>query len=393
MNQLIAEHGEESLVVRQAELDAEYDKQVAAIESLNITDEQKDALYDALAALHDNESQTLAWASAMAQVNAELQGAYSLISAIGGGMIMNAKINAARAVREAGGSALDARRAGEIAGRKQEILNGRNTFGSEYFGMSDAELQAHLDQVDLDAALQGEWSALITADRKSGGAGSRRKASGGGRKAARIDGFERAVADIQSETDAYLRQADAIAQIVSVGGDWEHALAVIEEEQKLLNAAQKAGVAITPELTQSIKEMAEAHVTAEEALERIRTATERGRYAFKDMFGSILEGSDSAKKALANLLMEIAKVQFAKAALGLLGGTSFGSNLISTVGGLLSFDGGGYTGMRPVPADWMARVVSSPCCILMRQSLTIARGRPDRAAGISRSGLTGPRGH
>ena len=72
----------------------------------------------------------------MAQVNAELQGAYSMISAIGGGMIMNAKLNAARAVREAGGSALESRRAGEIAGRKQEILTGRNTVGS-VLGMAE----------------------------------------------------------------------------------------------------------------------------------------------------------------------------------------------------------------------------------------------------------------
>ncbi len=338
MNQLIAEYGKESLEVRQAELDAEYEKQVAAIEGLNITDEQKDALYDALSALHDNESQTLAWASAMALVNAELQGAYSLISSMGGTMIMNAQINAAKAVREAGGSALEARRAGEIAGRKQEILNGRNIVGSEYFGMSDGEIQGLLNRIDIDAAQQDEWSALITDPKKE-----RKKKSSGRKKSERLNGFERAVSDIQSETEAYLRQADAIAQIVAVGGDWEHALAVIEEEQKLLNAAQKAGVKITPEVTQRIKEMAEAHVTAEETLERMRTATERGQDAFKDLFGSILEGSDSAKKALANLLMEIAKVQFAKSALGLLGSTSWGGDLINTVGSLLSFDGGGDT--------------------------------------------------
>ena len=346
MNQLIAEYGKESLEVRQAELAAEYDKQVAAIEALNITDEQKDALYDALAALYDNENQTLAWADAMAQVNAELQGAYSLISAIGGGMIMNAKINAAKAVREAGGSALEARRAGEIAGRKQEILNARNTFGSEYFGMTDAELQGHLDQVDIDAALQDEWSGLITEPRRSRG-GSRRKGTGrrGGR--ARANEFERATSDIQSQTEVFERQAEALAQVTAAGGDWEHALAVIEEEQKLLNAAQKAGVQINDQVKQDIHQMAEAYVTAEEQLERIRTATERGQDAFKELFGSILKGADSAKEALANLIMEIARVQFAKSALGLLGQTSWGSGLIATVGDLLSFDGGGDTPPGP----------------------------------------------
>lgn len=344
MNQLIAEYGKESLEVRQAEADAEYAKQVAAIDSLKVSDEQKDALYDALSALHDNESQTLAWADAMAQVNSELQGAYSLISAIGGGMIMNAKINAARAVREAGGSAIEARRASEIAGRKQEILNGRDTFGSQYFGMSDAQLQAHLTQIDIDASLQDELSGLTTESRRPRGSGGRRKGRGSGGRRERVNEYQRASTDIQSETEAYLRQAEAIAQLTAAGGDWEHALAVIEEEQKLLNAAQKAGVSISDDVKKDIHDMAEAYVTAEESLERIRSATQRGQDAFKDLFSSILDGSDAAKKALGNLLLEIARVQFAKSALGLLGQTSWGSDLIETVGGLLSFDGGGDTG-------------------------------------------------
>jgi len=343
MNQLIAEHGKESLQVRQAELDAEFEKQAAAIEGLNITDAQKDALYDALAALHDNESQTLAWADAMAQVNAELQGAYSLISAIGGGMIMNARINAAKAVRDAGGSAIEARRAGDIAGRKQEILNGRNTVDSKYFGMSDTELQGHLDQVDIDASQQDAWRDLTTETRRSSRrSGGRRGRRAGGRE--RQNEYQRSVADIQGETAAYQRQAEAIAQVTAAGGDWEHALAVIEEEQKLLTAAQKAGVEITPEVRKGITDMAEAYVDAEEQLESLRDATDRGQDAFRGLFGSVLEGADAAKDAIANLLAEIAKVQFAKGALGVLGATDWGSSLISTVGGLLSFDGGGYTG-------------------------------------------------
>jgi len=341
MNQLIAEHGKESLEVRQAELDAEFEKQAAAIEALNITDEQKDALYDALAALHDNESQTLAWADAMAQVNAELQGAYSLIAAIGGGMVMNAKVNAAQAVRDAGGSAIDARRAGELAGRKQTILNGRDTWGSEYFGMSDAELQGHLDQVDIDAAQEDAWRGLTT-EARGGSRSKKRKRSGAGRE--RQNGYQRASTEIVGNTEAFLRQVEALASLTAAGGDWEHALAVIEEEQKLLNAAQKAGVEITENVRKDINEMAEAYVDAEEKLENMRNATDRGRGAMEGLFGSMLDGADAAKEAIVNLLAEIAKVQFTKGAMGLLDQTSWGSSLISTLGGLLSFDGGGYTG-------------------------------------------------
>ena len=348
MNELIAEYGKESVEVRQAELDAEYDKQVAAIEGLNITEEHKDALYDALAAVHDNESQTLAWADAMSQVNAELQGAYSMISAISGGMITNAKINAARSVREAGGSALEARRAGELAAKKQAVLNGRNTFGSEYFGMSDGELQGHLDQIDIDAAQQEEWTSLTTEPRRARGGGGRRSRGGGGggrgRARGRANEYERAVTDIRGETEGYRRQAQAIAELTVTGGDWERALAVIEEEQKLLNAAQKAGVEITPQVRDGIRAMAEDYVQAEETLDSMRQATERGQDAMRNLFGSMLEGADAAKNALMQLLMEIAKVQFAKSALGLLGRIPGGSSLLEGIGNLTSFDGGGRTG-------------------------------------------------
>lgn len=347
MHELINQYGKESLEVRQAELDAEYEKQSAAIDSLNITDEQKDALYDALSALYESKSETLAWADAMAQVNAELQGAYSLIGAIGGGMIMSAKINAAKAVRDAGGSAIEARRAGEIAARKQEILNGSSTFGSQYFGMSDAELQGYLDQVDIDAAQQDEWTSLTTEPRRSSGGRSRRSGGGARSRAARApraNEFERSVADIKGETEAFQRQAEAIAQVTAAGGNWQRALEIIEEEQKLLNAAQKAGVDLTPEVRAGIRGMAEDYVDAEQKLDRIRSATERGQDAMKGFFGSMLDGADSAKEALANLLMQIAQVQFAKGALGLLGSTEWGAGLIHGVGNLLSFDGGGWTG-------------------------------------------------
>jgi hypothetical protein len=57
------------------------------------------------------------------------------------------------------------------------------------------------------------------------------------------------------------------------------------------------------------------------------------------MFGSIVDGSMSAKDAVISLLAEIAKAQFIKGAMGMpgIGAAS------SFVGGLLSFDGGGST--------------------------------------------------
>lgn len=352
MNELITQHGKDSLEVRQAELDAEYDKQRAAIDSLSITDEQRAVLYEALDALYDNESQTLAWADAMAQVNAELRGAYALIASIGGGMIMNAKINAARSVREAGGSAVEARRAGEVAARKQEILNARDTFGSEYFGMSDAALQAHLDQIDIDQAQQDEWTELITEPRKARG-GGRKKGSGRARKTSESR-YERRVTDIQQETQDLLAQAAALADVTAAGGDWERRLRVIEEEQKLLNEAQKSGVEITPEATASIRTMAEEFVYAEDKLRDLREEQEEFarrqgeiKGSLKDSFTDLARGAESFSEALGNVIEKLAEMALSSAFDALWVG--FGGDRLSAAlaAAIPSFSGGGSTGSAP----------------------------------------------
>lgn len=183
-------------------------------------------------------------------------------------------------------------------------------------------------------------SAGLKAPKARGG----RKGGGGGGGAARENAYERSVIEIEAQTQAFLAQADAMAKVVAAGGDWERALAILEEEQKLLNDAQKAGVEITPEVKARITEMATAYVDAEAQMERLRTATEKGQDAFENLFGSILDGADSAKEALASLLDQMAKAQFTKGMMMLLGSTSWGSSLISGVGSLLStYDGGGYT--------------------------------------------------
>jgi hypothetical protein len=115
-------------------------------------------------------------------------------------------------------------------------------------------------------------------------------------------------------------------------------------------AAQQQGIAITPELTARIEEQARAYATAGQSaedarqrIEDINRASERGRDALRSVFDAIIDGSGNAKDAIANLLMEIAKVQFAKGIFGLIGAAG-GGGLLSGLGGLLSFDGGGDTG-------------------------------------------------
>lgn len=320
----------------------------AAMLEVNISAEELQALIsDANIATTDATSATFSWADAMTAVRAEIGAIASALASMGGGAIANAGKFAELTALRQGRTIAEAARERQRMQMEAEFTAREAGAGSWVERMliqgerSLAERGLEID-TDLDLA-RGEARERERLANKKAGAGRK------GRKPAqdRLDGYERSVIDIQGETAAFLAQADAMAKVVAAGGDWERALAVIEEEQKLLNAAQKAGVELTPQVRDGIKEMAEAYVDAEDKLERIRNATEKGQDAMRDFFGSILDGVDGAKDALVQLLEQIAKVQFAKGMMGLLGQTSWGGGLVAGIGDLLSFDGGGYTGNGP----------------------------------------------
>ncbi len=113
-------------------------------------------------------------------------------------------------------------------------------------------------------------------------------------------------------------------------------------QAKIWGDQKEAGVSAASEAGKSIAALNQQIDT----LNRTKEAVDKGKDAFKSLFGSILDGVDSAKQALANLLAEIAKVQFAKGMLGLLGSTSWGAGLIKTVGGLLGENANGTSHWR-----------------------------------------------
>lgn len=99
---------------------------------------------------------------------------------------------------------------------------------------------------------------------------------------------------------------------------------------------------------------------ARQRLEELRPEAVAGRDAMNDLFGSILEGSDAAVQALGDLLMQIAKVQFAQGALGLLGGTSGGSWLINAIGSSLTMNANGGVYNGPGISAYSGQVVNKP---------------------------------
>lgn len=183
-----------------------------------------------------------------------------------------------------------------------------------------------------------------------GGGGRKRGGGGGGRAREKKDDFAETVEDIRERTAALEAEAASLVLVATSGEDYGDALEYARKRAELLHAAQKAGKTITPELAAEIDQLAQAYATAglkaEEAAEKmqeIEAATERGKDALGDMFGSIIDGSSSAKDAILKLVAEIAKVQVMKGLMAMpgMGGAA------SLLGNLLSFDGGGYTGNAP----------------------------------------------
>ncbi len=306
MAALVAKYGSDSVQVTEARVQAERDAMLELLESKEIGGELADELLRAWDNANGVASVDMAGNIALARSEAEAL-AYTLATMPGASM--------------------------------RELDDGR---GSQREGLRD------LAEWRTDEWLRERREAEAKAKRdalKKPRSGGRGKSGGSGRtKVTPDEKWGDDVAEYQRQTEAFLAQADALAKVTAAGGDWERALAVIEEEQQLLNAAQKAGIELTPEIRAGIKGMAEDYIDAEEKLEQMRGATERGQDAMRDLFGSMIDGAGSTKEALASLLAEIAKVQFAKGAMGLLGQTSWGSGLVQGIGNLLSFDGGGYTG-------------------------------------------------
>jgi hypothetical protein len=214
-----------------------------------------------------------------------------------------------------------------------------NRFGNPYAGeggagpSSSSRPKARPDQMDAD------WGWDTPKRGGGGGGGSSRD-----KYAAAVENVQQRIDALKVETAAYLDAANA----QNVYGD---AAEYAKQKAALLTAAQEQGKEVTPELSAQIEEQARAYAqaaleaeNAKQKMDAIADASERGKDALGEVFGSILEGSDAAKKAIASLLMEIAKVQMMKGALGILNSMPGGSAVTSWIGGLMSMDGGGYTG-------------------------------------------------
>lgn len=180
---------------------------------------------------------------------------------------------------------------------------------------------------EQNAARERETPAPTDPDSGAGGSAG---GAGGGRKGAgaaqKLDDFERAVQSITQRTAALAAEATALDQAAQAGQRYGDAREYARAKAELLVAAQRAGLQITPQLSAHMDQLARAYVdaglAAEDAAERmaeIEGAGEQGRSALESMFGSILDGSKTAGEAIADLVLELLKMQALKMIMGIPG--------------------------------------------------------------------------
>lgn len=368
LKQAIAAFGEDSIAVTRLRVQAERD----AYQEIVNTSTGAGQLNDELMRIWDKANgvasvdmagnislavdSTYGWADAMNDVAAAVNGIFSVFGQMGGTAIEATSKRMEADLLRKGATVAEARSA--MARRELELKRDA-AMGSGNFGTrlkASIEYNSGVLALDADEELAAARAEANLREREANKKG-RKKSGGSGKRD--MNAYLGDIAGIKQSTKDLLAQAEAIDKVISAGGDWERALRVIEEEQQLLNAAQKAGIALTPELQASVHGLAEAYVAAEEEMEKVREKQEqlledqeRGADAVGDFFASFVDGSEAAKSALADLLEEMAKAQIKAGMLGLIGLAPGGKGFLGAVGtllggGLPKFSGGGSTGNGP----------------------------------------------
>jgi tape measure domain-containing protein len=256
-----------------------------------------------------------------------------------------------------------------ISKANSDVLNGR-AIGA---GMEADGIQNRIDQAFEGTGVAPKTSRLppvqpvkpISLDDyvvPSTGKGGRK-----GSSAKSVDELQREIATIKERTSALHAETAAQAGINPLLDDFGFAVEKARAKQDLLNAAQKAGIAITPEIAANIESLAEGFANASVAAEQlaksqdsIRDAAEEWASTSKDItsgFISDMRNNVSAIDAVVNGLGKLADkllddvlnaiFQVNSAASGTGGGGLFGF-----IGNIFGGGGGGgsdpWAGLRSV---------------------------------------------
>lgn len=223
-----------------------------------------------------------------------------------------------------------------------------------------ASAAAGLAGMDTGTPLSGDVATLMPPGEGSVATSPRPKAAppmlgepeaprggGGGGGGRSQDEFAQALESLNQERLALEAEAVALLAASQAGMGYSDAIEYARVRAELMNAAQRDGRAITPQLTAEIDRLAQAHIQAGNAakkaandMEALEERGKKGAEALSDVFLSVLNGSMTAEQALGQLLVRMLEVQLQKQIMGLFEGTGIGG----FIGGLLGFADGGFTG-------------------------------------------------
>lgn len=167
------------------------------------------------------------------------------------------------------------------------------------------------------------------------------------------DDLESAIAATERQIAANKAEAQSLDELAAAGKAYGGSLDYARKRAELLIAAQKAGIDLTPDQIAGLEELARTYAAsgaaAADAALRMQDAdraAERGRDAVTGFLDEVILKGGSARKALASLLAEMAKVQMRNAIFGLSRSGGIFGTLFGEIGNSLtpSFDGGGHTG-------------------------------------------------
>lgn len=206
--------------------------------------------------------------------------------------------------------------------------------------------------------IQAQAKANVAANERRSSEGKKPKKE----KKERENEYARLTKSIADRTAVMVAETEVQRSLNPLIDDYGYAIEKARTEQELLNAAQKAGVAITPELRKEIAAAAEQWALASveanklaESQDKIRQRAEEWRDTQKDALRGIVDDliqGKSAADAFANALQKIGNklldMAFDDLFTGLFkSGGGGGGGIFGQIGKLFGFANGGYTGSGP----------------------------------------------
>lgn len=393
----IAAYGEDSAQVEALRRDHALANADAMFQQQNIAGQLLVDLNNAAAATYDAEAATAEWADRMAAVNAQLQGAFSLLNSIGGGMVASAGIAAANKVLDAGGSAIAAEQARRRREEELRLYNEQDALiarGQSTPGIADMAAEQQRRQWEAEDEYQARIDAQREAEREA--AKSARGGGGKGRKPAKSEAMKEA----EREQKRMENDADRIFEKTRTNLE---RLAIEQQDLNELYAEGYFGavgsVTAMDTLARAMKDVAEQY---DPVLQKQKEWTD----SMISGFAAMWTGGQSFIDTLANIAMKLAEMAAMEAFTTIFESSGLQKGIGAVIGSVFGVTPNAKGGVYDSPSlsKYSNQVVSSPTMFafakgagLMGEAgpeaiMPLSRG-PDGRLGVSADSVRGSKGN